>query len=184
MRDVSFPVYEHCVSVGGFHSLWPSSSFLRHHGGKKTLMLLVILHPCIRLKIIGLDPSLQKKGSEEESNRSKRKNCTCLSGHVWNKKHKKSQCMDRRQALLQCNSDLWKVSPRSIPDYYVRRFDHSHDRPGCSIVFPHCFTAQYNKLFASGDVSKVSPIKPTDSQHASSMDTLWCRIKTRNGYNS
>ena len=64
MRDVSFTVYEPCLSQEGCRSLWPFSPYLRHHLEKK-LMLGVILHPCICLKIIGQAPSPQKEAMKE-----------------------------------------------------------------------------------------------------------------------
>lgn len=64
MRDVSFTVYEALVLPADCWSLWLFSSYLRHHLEKK-LMLLVILHPCIVVKIIGQEPFLQVEAIKE-----------------------------------------------------------------------------------------------------------------------
>lgn len=64
MRDVSFTVYEPLALPADRRSLWLFSSYLRHHLEKK-LMLLVILHPCIFVKIIGREPSLRIEAMKE-----------------------------------------------------------------------------------------------------------------------
>lgn len=64
MKDVSFTVSEALTLPAGGWSLWLSSSHLRHHLEKK-LMLLVILHPCIFVKIIGQEPCLRIEAIKE-----------------------------------------------------------------------------------------------------------------------